>query len=123
MRRVASLGSGVRVYTSLLPSVDVKPGTLVPWDRAQSSYLDSSHAVAESLAADLTEHKVAVTVQAAPLRPLNNLTAPAVAIELALPSGAKATVDSLGSPVYQQQMASAIAAALANARKKLEEAR
>jgi N-acetylmuramoyl-L-alanine amidase len=120
----ASLGSGVRVYTSLLPSVDVKPGTLVPWDRAQSSYLDSSHAVAESLAADLTEHKVAVTVQAAPLRPLNNLTAPAVAIELAPAAGEKKTsVESLESPAYQQQMASAIATALVNARKKLEESR
>jgi N-acetylmuramoyl-L-alanine amidase len=119
----ASLGSGVRVYTSVLPSVDFPPGPLAPWGRAQSSYLDSSHAVAESLAADLAEHKVPVALMAAPLRPLNNVTAPAVALELAPPAGEHTSAEALASSAYQQQMASSIAAALATARKKMEEAR
>ena len=89
----------------------------MPWERAQENYLDASRATAESAAAALGERKIAVTVLAAPLRPLNNVTGAAIAIELAPPSGAQSTPEVLGSPAYQQQMAVALAAALAATRK------
>jgi hypothetical protein len=52
----------------------------------------------------------------APLRPLNNVTAAAVAIEVAPPG---TDVMDLTLPAYQQNVASAVATAIANNRDKL----
>jgi N-acetylmuramoyl-L-alanine amidase len=56
----------------------------------------------------------------APLRPLANLIAPAVGIELAPPAG---DVAELNSPTYQQAICSSLAAGLASMRDKLEAGR
>jgi N-acetylmuramoyl-L-alanine amidase len=53
------------------------------------------------------------------LRPLNNITLAAVAVEVA-PLGS--SPDELGSAQYQQKIATALASAIANLRGKLEAA-
>ena len=56
---------------------------------------------------------------AAPLRPLNNITLAAVAVEVA---PLESSADELGSAEYQQKIATALASAIANLRGKLEAA-
>ena len=116
----SSVGTGIRIYTAVLPEIQPAPGSLVRWQRAQQDSLDASHAAAESLAADLGDRQLPTTTLAAPLPPLNSVTAAAVAIEVAPPPGGKATADMLGSAQYQQRVAVALGAALVNARHKLE---
>ena len=115
----SSIGTGVRIYTAVLPELQPAPGSLTRWQRAQQDWLDASHVAAESLAADLGDREVATTMVAAPLPPLNSVTAAAVAIESAPPPGGRATADMLGSAAYQQRVAAALAAALVNARHKI----
>ena len=56
----------------------------------------------------------------APLRPLNNITTAAVAVEVAPPGG---DVSRLNSAAYLQPIAAAVAAGVADARDKLQAAR
>ncbi len=115
----SSIGSGVRVYTSVMPEVQPAPGSLIRWQRAQQDWLDASHAAAESIAADLGDHQIVATTLGAPLPPLNSVTAAAVAVEVAPPPGGRVSADILGSAQFQQRIASALAAAFVNARKKV----
>lgn len=112
-----SQGSGARVYTSLLPREDPGVGTFRAWNAAQSSALPMSVNIAAAVVAELQKKQFASHASAASLRPLNNLLMPAVAVELAPgPNG----VSDLTSANYQQQASSAIAAALASFRDRLE---
>jgi hypothetical protein len=73
--------------------------------------------VAESIAAECRNRKVAVRALVAPVRPLNSIAAPAIAVEIA-PQGD--TVESITDAKYQQDVASSIAAGIAASRGKLE---
>jgi N-acetylmuramoyl-L-alanine amidase len=106
-------GSGVRVYMPLLPSAPASSGPFFRWENAQVAALDRSKAVAMTVAADLRRAGMSVSTLATPLRPLNNLVAPAIAVEWTPRAG--------GSRVGESQktlntLASAIAAGLAKAR-------
>ena len=115
-----SQGSGVHLYTAMVPSVGQGRGPFLDWDTAQSTSLGSSQAVEASLSAEFGRRQLAVRALAAPLRPLNNLIVPAVAVEVApSPDG----VSSLLQPAYQQAIAGSIAAAIAATRDKLEAGR
>jgi len=114
----ANTGKGVHVFTSLLPVADVSRGGFLPWDTAQASFLDLSSAVAGSIAAELEARKLPNTTLVAALRPMNNIAAPAIAVELAPnPSG----VESLANAAYQDTVAQSIAAGVAAVRGKLPE--
>jgi N-acetylmuramoyl-L-alanine amidase len=114
----ANTGKGVHVFTSLLPDATVSAGGFLPWDTAQASFLDLSGVVAGSVSAELENRKLPNTTLAAPLRPMNNIAAPAFAIELA-PS--ESDVNSIANPAYQDQVAQSIAAGIAAVRSKLPE--
>ena len=106
-------GGGVRVYVPLLPSPPAQSGPFLRWESAQSAALDRSRAVALVVAADLKKTGMIVSTLATPLRPLNNLVAPAIAVEW--------TPRTAGSRAGESQktlntLASAIAAGLARAR-------
>jgi N-acetylmuramoyl-L-alanine amidase len=116
----ATLGNGVGIYTSLLPPVGSRRAEALPWDTAQSRFLGASRAIAGSVATELQNRKVATLVTFSPLRPLNNIAAPAIALEVA-PQAAQ--VQELISPNYQQIVASSVASAIAAARPQLEVAR
>ncbi len=115
-----SQGSGVRLYTAMVPSVGEGRGPFLDWDTAQSAFLSVSQAATASLAAEFGRRQVAVRVLVAPLRPLNNIIAPAVAVEVA-PSAEG--ISSLTLPAYQQLIAGSIASGIAAARDKLEAGR
>jgi N-acetylmuramoyl-L-alanine amidase len=72
--------------------------------------------VESGLAAEFAKRQVPVRSQLAPLRPLNNITVAAVAIEIAPPAGKLAD---LNSPAYQQLVAEAVTAGIEAARDKL----
>jgi N-acetylmuramoyl-L-alanine amidase len=103
----ASNGHGVRLYTALLPygGADDR-GPFRSWTTAQSSSITLSQAAAASVAAELKRQQVAVRTLTAPLRPLNNIVAAAIAVEVA-PTASD--VSQLTSPDYQQLVAGAVA--------------
>jgi N-acetylmuramoyl-L-alanine amidase len=116
----ANSGKGVHVFTSLLPAEGVSARDFVPWNSAQTPYLDLSASVAGSVSAELETRKLPNTVLAAPLRPMNNIAAPAIAIEIASPSG---DVNEIASATYLDQVAQSIAAGIAAVRGKIPEVR
>jgi N-acetylmuramoyl-L-alanine amidase len=113
----ASNGHGVRLYTALLPyATEDDRGPFRSWTTAQQSSIPLSQAAAASVAAELKKQQVTVRTLTAPLRPLNNITTAAIAVEVAPPSS---DLSQLTSPDYQQQIASAVADGIANIRAQL----
>ena len=113
----ASQGRGVRVYTAMINSASSKPGGFVPWDTAQARYVLSSRALADIVGAELAKHEIPGSELSAPVKPLNNVAAAALAIEVA-PSGTD--VGSVNAGVYQQRIAAAIAEAIVVGRARVE---
>jgi N-acetylmuramoyl-L-alanine amidase len=112
----ASSGHGVRVYTALLPYGDDDRGPFRSWTNAQHAWLPLSQTAAAAVAAELQKRQIPVRTLAAPLRPLNNLTGAAIAVEIA-PQGPD--LAQLTAPDYQQLITSAVATAIASAHEQL----
>ncbi len=105
-----ALGSGVRVYTSLpRPGAGASTGAFVAWDTAQFNFAGASHNVAAAMVKVVSKKDLAVLAMPAPVRPLNNIAAPALAIEVA-PHG---SIQDLINANYQQQVAAALAEGIA----------
>jgi len=115
-----SEGNGVRIYTALMPGVADAHGPFLTWETAQAPFRATSQSAAAGITTALERTQVPVRNLIAPLRPLTNLIAPAVGIELAPPAG---DVAELSSPTYQQAICSSLAAGLASMRDKLEAGR
>jgi N-acetylmuramoyl-L-alanine amidase len=113
----ASQGSGVRLYTGLTPPNGENTGPFLDWDAAQVPFQALSGSAATSIAAALHAKEISVRTLSAPLRPLNNITSAAIAIEIAPPGG---DIAQLSSAAYQQPIAAAVAAGVADARDKLQ---
>ena len=111
-----SQGSGVRVYTALLPVEGPSKGVFHAWNAAQAPALPISRIVSAAIVAEMQKREFPVQASSASLRPLNNVSMPAVAVELA--PGADGVAD-LTSANYQQRAASAIADAVASVRDRL----
>ncbi len=111
-----SLGSGARVYTALLPVEGNSKGVFHAWNAAQAPALPVSRIVSAAIVAEMRKKEFPVRASSASLRPLNNVSIPAVAVELA--PGADGIGD-LTSANYQQRAASAIAEALVSVRDRL----
>jgi N-acetylmuramoyl-L-alanine amidase len=106
----ASSGHGVRVYTALLPYGEDDHGPFRSWTTAQHGAHPLSQTAASAVAGELQRRQIPVRTLTAPLRPLNNLTGAAIAVEVA-PQGAD--VSQLTAPDYQQLITSAVATAIA----------
>jgi len=128
-----SMGHGIRVYTSVLngnenterypgAGVRVKAGFL-PWETAQAGSVDNSRIIAASVSGQLNQSKIHASWSPAPVRPLNNIASPAIALEIAPPDSKRDDVSYLANPTYQQTVAIGVATALVNARGKYEENR
>lgn len=111
---------GVRVYTALVPPVAGSRGPFLDWSTAQSPFFPRSQVASSSVAASVQQHQIPVRRLIAPLRPLNNLIVPAIAIEVAPPA---ADITGLNNTSYQQQVASAVAAGIAAVHDELEAGR
>jgi N-acetylmuramoyl-L-alanine amidase len=116
----ANTGRGVHIFTSMLPAANLQRNSFLPWDTAQAAFLDLSGTVAGSVAAELETRKLPNMTLVAPLRPVNNIAAPAFAVEIAPPDE---KVENIASPDYQEKVAQAIAAGVAAVRSKLPEVR
>ncbi len=112
----ASNGHGVRVYTALLPFDGDDRGTFRAWNTAQHASLPLSQITANAVAAEFQKRQVPVRTLTAPLRPLNNIVGPAIAIEVA-PQDSDPS--QLTAPDYQQLVTSAVATAIAATRDQL----
>lgn len=112
----ASFGHGVRVYTAMLPYGGDDRGPFRSWTTAQHASLPLSQTIAGLVTSELQRRQIPVRDVAAPLRPLNNITGPAIAVEVA-PQGSD--VSQLTAPDYQQLVTSAVATAIVNARDQL----
>jgi N-acetylmuramoyl-L-alanine amidase len=116
-------GSGVHLYTSALPppqedssaNLPLIPRVAfvpVPWEQAQAASVSQSLRLAGELSAALGNANLPLLAGREPVRPLDNLQCPAVALELApLPiAGSDATPVTDGD--YQQRAAATLTAAL-----------
>lgn len=102
----ASDGHGVRLYTAMLPASAENNGPFTDWDSAQAQFLPASQSALEAFTTELRRRQVPVRTLFAPLRPLNNITSAAVAVEVAPPG---TNVAELASPAYQQSIAALLA--------------
>jgi N-acetylmuramoyl-L-alanine amidase len=109
----ASSGSGVHLITSSLPQSDVphEVGAAIPWETLQDDYIDRSQRLANDLGLALVHAKIPALLVRATLRPLDNLTCPALAIEVAPLPGNPRLIPVTDSG-YQQRLADTIAGAL-----------
>jgi N-acetylmuramoyl-L-alanine amidase len=115
-----SQGSGVRLYTALIPVGVEGRGPFLDWNTAQSGFRAVSQTAETSLATELGRRQITVRSLLAPLRPLNNIAAAAVAIEIAPPAG---RIADLNSPAYQQLVAESVTAGIEAVRDHLGAAR
>lgn len=101
-------GSGVHLFTSTLaPS---RQSHYLRWDKAQAPSVAVSRDLARRIGAALLQAKLPILLNQASIPPVDNLTCPAIAIELApLPQPGVAPVS---NPDYQQRVAQAIVTAL-----------
>ena len=110
-------GRGIRVYSPANVSSGVTSGRFLPWDNAQSNYLSHSQALAAAVAAALAKKNLTVSTLSTPLRPLNNINAPAIAVELATDP---ADLQDIVGQKFQTSVASGIAAEIAQQRSQWE---
>jgi len=108
-----SSGSGVHIITSSLqPNTLDDPHATIPWNTAQSVSIPQSLALANEIGLALEHAKLPVILSRAAIRPLDSLTCPAVAIEIAPLTPTDADATPVTDANYQQTIAKAITAAL-----------
>jgi N-acetylmuramoyl-L-alanine amidase len=113
-------GQGVRIYTPSLPASPVPVGKVLPWENAQSPFLERSRDLAKAISGELAKKQVPVLSLAVPVRPLNNVSAPAIAVELAPDPQ---NVQEVNGQKFQTEVAAAVASGVAQVKKQLEEQR
>jgi N-acetylmuramoyl-L-alanine amidase len=107
----SSVGSGIRVFTAMMPVAGENRGPFLNWDAAQVPFIERSKTVQAQLVAAVQKTGFPVRALIAPLRPLNNLKVPAIAIEISPTTGDASQVASTG---YQQMICAALANAIAS---------
>ena len=115
----SSQGTGLRIYTAMLPFGGDDLGPFVHWQRAQSAVLARSRSVQQQIAIAIQRLKFPVRSLPAPLKPLNNITVPALAVEVAPTAG---DISQLAASDYQRMISVVLANSLASQRSGLESA-
>lgn len=116
-------GSGVHLYTSALQPPDADEGAgspstsptafvPVPWDMAQAGSVSQSLRLVSDLSAALGKANLPVVAGREPVRPLDNMECPAVAIELAPLPAAGSVPTPVTDGNYQQRIAGTLTTAL-----------
>jgi N-acetylmuramoyl-L-alanine amidase len=106
----SSQGSGLRLFTAMLPSGANNRAPFMSWDTAQFASLPRSRWVQEQLAAAIQKTGFPVRALIAPLRPLNNVTVAALGIEI---GPTTSDVTQVASTAYQSMICAALANAIA----------
>jgi N-acetylmuramoyl-L-alanine amidase len=110
-------GNGVRLYTSMLSEAEKSPAAFYPWETAQSFFLRPSRIVAQAAVEELGKRKIGVLLMPANVRPMNNVAAAVIGVELAAPAS---DPERMTSGKYQDPIAAAVAQGIMNARTALE---
>jgi N-acetylmuramoyl-L-alanine amidase len=103
-------GSGIHLFTSSLPPA--QPATFLPWDEAQAAYLQQSLRWAAEINTAMTHAGVPVTLGRTAMQPLDNMTCPAAAVEIAPLTKDGAVTAALTDPDYQSRILAGLAAAI-----------
>jgi N-acetylmuramoyl-L-alanine amidase len=106
------LTRAIRVYSPLLSSPQAAAETFIPWADAQRVSLKRSANIAQDFAKEFGKQNFSASALALPLRPLNNIVPPAVAIELP----PEQIVRNQQRTNSDRSAASALAQAIANSR-------
>jgi len=104
-------GSGVHLYTSSLAPTPAS--RFMPWLTAQSGYVTQSLKLSSEIDSALAHAEIPVTLGRTFLQPMDSLTCPAVAVEVApLAAGATTKATPLSDTAYQRSILDALTAAL-----------
>jgi len=104
-------GSGVHLYTSSLAPTPVTK--FMPWQSAQSGYVTQSLKLSSEIDSALAHAEIPVTLGRTFLQPMDSLTCPAVAVEVApLAAGATTKATPLSDTAYQRSLLDALTAAI-----------
>lgn len=104
-------GSGVHLYTSsLTPTAN---GHFLPWETAQAAYVTQSMKLESEIDSALAHAAIPVTLGKASVAPMDSMTCPEVAVEVApLVAGHVTFEKALTDASYQRSVVDAVAAAL-----------
>jgi N-acetylmuramoyl-L-alanine amidase len=112
-------GSGVHVYTSTLQPSDSEntadgdtPFAPIPWEMAQAGFKRQSLQLASDLISALATTNLPRGSGSAPVRPLDNLMCPAIAVEIAPLAVPGTDPRPITDAEYQQRVVDALVAAL-----------
>ena len=104
-------GVGVHLFTSSL--APTTPSKFSPWKTAQSAWIPQSLALAGIVNSTLLQSGISVSIARTNLPGLDSMTCPAIAIELATPTGDDSNpAPALTDPAYQAHIAELLTAAL-----------
>jgi N-acetylmuramoyl-L-alanine amidase len=103
-------GSGIHLFTSSLPPA--QPATFLPWDQAQAAYLQQSLRWAAEINTAMTHAGVPVTLGRTAMQPLDNMTCPAAAVEIAPLTKQGEITAALTDADYQSRILAGLAAAI-----------
>jgi len=112
-----SQGNGLRIYSAMLSDTNGDRGPFIAWQAAQSSAISRSRSFQQQLTAAIQKTRFPVRSLTAPLQPLNDIVAPAIAIELAPASG---QASQLATADYQHMVSAVLANAITSIRPRLE---
>lgn len=115
----SSMGTGLRLFSAMLPVSQDSHGVFLDWQTAQASSLDYSKTVQQQLTASIQKIGFPARSLIAPLRPLNNIKFPALAVEVAPTTS---DVAQLGTGNYQDMVSAALANAFASLNPPLRQA-
>jgi len=117
-----TFGTGVHLYSARFTGdVKLTNRVFLPWNSAQVAYLDSSHNLEASLVTELDSRQIHSLPLQSTLQPLRSIAKPALAIEVAEPENIPNDIqEGLSSVAYQQSIAAAVGAAIADVRASLE---
>ena len=107
----SSMGKGIRVFTATLPPAGDNTGPFVNWQTAQAVSAGRSAWAQQQIVSAVQRMGFPARSLTAALQPLNNITIPALAIEVAPSSGNSLQ---LASPDYQDMVGEALASVIAN---------
>jgi N-acetylmuramoyl-L-alanine amidase len=103
-------GSGIHLFTSSLAPAPA--ATFLQWDQAQAAYLPQSMRWSAEIVSAMTKAGVPVTLGRTAMQPLDNMTCPAAAVEVAPLTKDGVVTTTINDPQYQSRILAGLAAAV-----------